>query len=60
MDSLLADAARELYADNLFETVMRCYCEANKDYLQKQIQIASEYLTEEQKDELRQKGILFM
>ena len=58
MDRLLADAARELYAENLFETVRRCYCEANKEYLQKQIQIASKYLTEEQKEELRQKGIL--
>ena len=58
MDSLLADAARELYAENLFETVRRCYCEANKEYLQKQIQIASEYLTEDQKEELRQKGVL--
>ena len=58
MDSLLEDAARKLYAQNLFETVRRCYCEANKDYLQKQIQIASEYLTDEQKDELREKGIV--
>ena len=58
MDSLLADAARELYAENLFETIRRCYCESNKEYLQKQIQIASDYLTEEQKEELRQKGIL--
>lgn len=58
MDSLLADAARKLYAENLFETVRRSYCEANKEYLQKQIQIASEYLTGEQKEELRQKGIL--
>ena len=58
MDALLVDAARGLFADNLFETVRRCYCEANKDYLQKQIRIASEYLTEEQKEELRKKGIL--
>lgn len=58
MDSLLADGARKLFAENLFETVKRCYCEANKDYLQKQIQIASEYLTEDQKEELRQKGII--
>ena len=57
MDKALADAARELYAENLFETVMKCYCEANKGYLEKQIQIASEYLTEEQKTELRNKGI---
>ena len=58
MDALLVDAARGLFADNLFETVRRCYCEANKDYLQKQIRIASEDLTEEQKEELRKKGIL--
>jgi hypothetical protein len=57
MDNLLADGARKLFAENLFETVKRCYCEANKDYFQKQIQIAYEYLTEEQKEELRQKGI---
>ena len=55
MDSLLADGARKLFSENLFETVKQCYCEANKDYLQKQIQIASEYLTEDQKEELRQK-----
>lgn len=58
MNKDLIDGARRFFADNLFETVRRCYCEANKDYLQKQIQIASEYLTDEQKDELRQKGIL--
>lgn len=57
MDDNLAEGARQLFADNLFETVRRCYREANKDYLQKQIQIASEYLTDKQKDELRQKGI---
>ena len=59
MDSLLADGARKLFAENLFEAVKRCYCEANKDYLQKQIQIASEYLTDEQKAELRLIGIDF-
>lgn len=57
MDKVLAESARELYAENLFETVMRCYCEANKDYLKKQIRIVSEYLTDEQKAELRNKGI---
>lgn len=58
MDKSLVDGARHLFADNLFETVRRCYCEANKDYLDKQIKIASEYLTDKQKEELRQKGIL--
>lgn len=58
MDKDLAEAARELYAENLFETVRRCYCEANKRYLEKQIKIASKYLTEEQKAELRKKSIV--
>lgn len=44
--------------NDLFNLVRRCYCEANNDYLRKQIQIASEYLTKDQKTELRQKGIL--
>lgn len=58
MDKSLVDGARQLFAENLFETVRQCYCEANKDYLDKQIKIASEYLTDKQKEELRQKGIL--
>lgn len=57
MDKLLAEAARELFADNLFEVVRRTYCEANKDYLNKQIAIAAEYLTDEQKDVLRRNGV---
>ena len=57
MDKDLIDGARELFADELFETVRRCYCEANKDYLNKQMKIASEYMTAEQKEELRQRGI---
>ena len=58
MDRELAEGARQLFAENLFETVRRCYCEANKDYLQRQIAIAAEYLTDEQKAELRLKGIV--
>ena len=57
MNKDLVEGARQLFADNLFEIVRQCYCEKNKEYLQKQIAIASEYLTEEQKMELRQKGI---
>ena len=56
MDKDLIDGARELFADELFETVRRCYNEANRDYLDKQMKIASEYLTDEQKEELRQRG----
>ena len=54
----LIDGARGLFADELFETVRRCYCEANKDYLDRQVKIASEYLTDEQKEELRQRGVM--
>ena len=56
MDKSLAEASRELAADNLFDLVRRNYVEANHDYLQKQITIASEYLSEEQKEQLRGKG----
>ena len=55
MDNILVEVARKHYADDIFDTVMRCYNEANKDYLQEQIQIASEYLTDEQKKELQKK-----
>ncbi len=58
MDKDLIDGARRLFADELFETVRRCYCEANKNYLDKQIKIASKYMTDKQKEELRQKGVL--
>lgn len=58
MDKDLIDGARQLFTDEIFETVRRCYCEANRDYLNKQLKIASEYLTDKQKEELRQKGIM--
>ena len=57
MDKDLIDGARQLFTDELFETVRRCYCEANKDYLNKQMKIASEYMTDKQKEKLRQRGI---
>lgn len=50
------EAIRTIAAEELFEIVCRNYNEANKEYLQKQIQIASEYLTDDQKKELREKG----
>jgi len=58
MDKNLVDGARQLFVDNLFETVRQCYCEVNKDYLDKQVKIASEYLNDKQKEELRRKSIL--
>lgn len=58
MDKGLIEASRKLYAENLFDILRRNYADANKDYLQKQINIAAEYLTEEQKSELRDKGYM--
>lgn len=61
MESIKAMLARgETAVDNdeLFELVRRKYAEANKEYIQEQIRVASECLTDEQKEELRQKRIL--
>lgn len=58
MDKDLIDGARQLFTDEIFETVRRCYYEVNRDYLDKQMKIASEYMTDKQKEELRQKGIM--
>lgn len=44
--------------NELFEIVQRNYAEVNKDYIQQQIQIASEYLTDEQKADLQNKGYM--
>ena len=44
--------------DELFELVQRNYTEANKDFIQKQIQIASEHLTDEQKADLQNKWFM--
>lgn len=57
MDKLLDEVAKKLSAETIFEIVRNNYCEANKEYLEKQVQIASEYLSDEQKAELRSKGI---
>ena len=58
MDKDLIKAARELYAENLFNIVRENYAKANSEYIKKQIKIASEYLTPEQKKELKEKGLL--
>lgn len=41
----------------LFDLVRSNYIKANRDYIAEQIRIASEYLTDKQKEELRSKGI---
>lgn len=56
MDKLLVEAARKLHAEELFDIVRKNYAEANREYLQKQISIASEYLSQDQKDWLREHG----
>ena len=40
----------------LYKLVRSNYIKANQDYITEQIRIASEYLTDEQKDELRTRG----
>lgn len=46
----------ELFNKTLFEVVRQKYCEANREYLQKQIRIASEYLDDEQKERFKLMG----
>ena len=46
----------ELFNKTLFDVVRRNYCEANMEYLQEQIRIASEYLDDEQKERFRLMG----
>ena len=46
----------ELFNKTIFEVVRRNYCEANREYLQKQIRIASKYLDDEQKERFRLMG----
>ena len=58
MDKVLEDGARQLYAENVFCSVLNNYKNANKEYLQKQTGIVSDYLTESQKTELRKMDIL--
>lgn len=60
MDEQLAEASRKLCADSLFDLVRTNYNKANAEYLQKQLQIASKYLTLEQRKELTQKGIFIV
>ncbi len=47
---------KDLADDELYRLVRDNYNKANHDYLQKQIDICSEYLTEEQKEEIRKKN----
>lgn len=39
--------------NELFELVRKNYADVNKEYIQEQIKVASEHLTDEQKEELR-------
>jgi hypothetical protein len=50
MDVYLAEGSRKIIADEIFTIVRDAYNKANHDYLQKQLDICSEYLTEEQKE----------
>ena len=59
MDKDLVEAARRLHADEIYQLVRDSYNKENHDYLQKQIDICAEYLTEEQKKEIRKKNCGF-
>lgn len=48
----------EMFNKTLFDVVRRNYCEANREYLQEQIRIASEYLDDEQKERFRLMGYM--
>ena len=52
MDKDLAEAAREVFAYDLYKLIRECYNESNKEYLQKQFDIAKSYMTEEQRKEV--------
>lgn len=56
MDKDLANGVRKLFADEVYRIVSESHNKANHDYLQKQIDICSEYLTEEQKEKIRKTG----
>lgn len=43
--------------NDIFDLVRKNYATANADYIQRQIAIASAYLTDEQKSELWNKGV---
>ena len=56
MDKDLIDATRKSCADYLFKLACEDYHKTNKGYLQKQISIVKEYLTNEQKECLSKHG----
>ena len=57
MDNVLIEGARSLYADNLYDVIRTAYNSANYDYLQRQIDICAEFLTDEQKQVIRETGV---
>ena len=52
MDKDLAEGARKLYADDIYNLVRECYNKENREYLKKQFEIAKSYMTEEQRKEV--------
>lgn len=57
MDNAFIEDARSLYTDTMYDVVRTAYNRSNHDYLQRQIDICSEYLTDEQKQEIRKTGV---
>lgn len=57
MDNALIEGARSLYTDTLYDVIRTAYNRENHDYLQSQIDICAEYLTDEQKQTIRKDGV---
>ena len=56
MDKDLAEAARKMFAKDLFESIRKHHSVENHEYCQKHIDIVHEYLTPKMKKELRKMG----
>ena len=57
MNNAFIEGARSLYTDTLYDVIRTAYNRENHDYLQRQIDICAEYLTDKQKQTIRKDGV---
>ena len=57
MDNAFIEGARTLHTDALYDVIHKAYNSANHDYLQRQIDICAKFLTDEQKQVIRETGV---
>ena len=55
MDKVLVVGARRIFAEEVFNCIRENYAKENHDYLQKQLNIAWEYMTEEMHEQLKER-----